>query len=80
MKNLFKVLAFGTMLAASSTLAYASPLAPGTLTIDGSKGAINPTVLNASTTSIHFSGLNVALGSTGSFSSVSTFSRLVSDT
>jgi hypothetical protein len=74
MKIAFKALALGAVLVTATNLAHASPLGPGTLTIDGGKGAINPSTLNASTTSIAFSGTNVALGSTGSLTSVSFFS------
>jgi hypothetical protein len=75
MKNLFKVLAFGAMLAASSSLAFASPL-NGTVTIDGGThgdppnkvGAITPGTLSSSTSSITFtSGLEYTLGGSGSF-------------
>jgi hypothetical protein len=52
MEPLFKILAYGAMLAASSTLAFASPLS-GTVKIDGGQGAVTP-ILNSSTTSIVF--------------------------
>jgi PEP-CTERM motif len=53
MKNLLKVVTLGMMLAASSTLAFASPLA-GTITINGATGAITPTQLSGTTSSISF--------------------------
>jgi hypothetical protein len=73
MKMPFKLFAIGVVLAASSTLAHASPLTAGTLTIDGGVGALIPPALNASTTSISTGGTTVALGATGGFSSVSFF-------
>ncbi len=67
MKTFFKVLTFGVMLAASSSLAYASPLS-GTVTIDGGTGAITPGVLTSATTSITFAPiLEFTIGGTGSF-------------
>ena len=67
MKNFLKVLTFGAMLAASSSLAYASPLS-GTVTIDGGNGAITPGTLSSATTSITFApGLEYTIGGTGSF-------------
>src|SRR5450756_1841641 len=71
MKNLLKVLAFGAMLAASSSLAYASPLS-GTVTVDGGSGAITPATLSAGTTSITFGGSDeFTIGGTGSFTAAS---------
>jgi len=71
MKNLFKVFAFGAMLAASSSLAYASPLS-GTVTVDGGTGAITPATLSAGTTSIAFGGSDeFTIGGTGSFTATS---------
>jgi hypothetical protein len=68
MKHLLKYLTLGTMLAASPAV-FASPL-NGTLTIDGGSAAMNPPVLNASTTSITFATLDeLAIGGTGDFSS-----------
>ena len=73
MKVTFKLLAIGVVLAASSNLAYASPLTAGTLTIDGGVGALVPPTLNASTTSISPAGTIITLGSTGGFTSVTPF-------
>jgi hypothetical protein len=69
MKNILKVLAFGAMLAASSTLAYASPMT-GTITINGATGSISPTTLSGATTSISFaSGTELTDGYTGTLGS-----------
>jgi hypothetical protein len=76
MKIPFKHLAIGVVLAGSSTLAYASPLTAGMLTIDGGVGALIPPNLNASTTSISPGGTIIALGSHGSFSSVTFFTPI----
>jgi len=71
MNNLFKVLALGAMLAASSSLAYASPLS-GTVTIDGGDSAITPGALPGGTTSIKFAGGDeYTIGGTGSFTAAS---------
>jgi hypothetical protein len=70
MKNLLKVLAFGAMLAASSSLAYASPLS-GTVTIDGGTTAITPGTLPGGTTSITFATDTYTIGGTGSFTAAS---------
>jgi hypothetical protein len=68
MKQILKYLSLGAMLAASST-AFANPLV-GTLTIDGGSSAINPPVLNASTTSITFAPIDeLTFYGTGAFSS-----------
>jgi hypothetical protein len=68
MQNLIKILSLGAMLAASSA-ALASPL-NGTLTIDGGNAAMNPPVLNASTTSITFAPASeLTFFGTGDFSS-----------
>ncbi len=74
MKIPFKLFAIGVVLAASSSLAHASPLTAGTLTIDGGVGALVPPTLSASTTTISTGGTVFTFGSTGSaFSSVSLF-------
>ena len=72
MTRQLQVLALGVVLSASSVLAHASPLS-GILTIDGGLGAITPTVLNSSTTSIIPFGQIYAIGGTGSFASVPFF-------
>jgi hypothetical protein len=68
MKTIIKALTFGAMLAASSTLAYASPLS-GTVVINGGVGAITPAVLNSGTTGITFAAIPDELteDGTGSF-------------
>jgi hypothetical protein len=76
MKIPFKLFAIGVALAASSSLAYASPLTAGSLTIDGGVGALIPSTLSASTTSISPGGTIIALGSSGGLSSVSAFSPI----
>jgi len=69
MKHLLKHLTLGAMLAACPAV-FASPL-NGTLVIDGGKGAMNPPVLNAATTSISFSTIDeLAIGGAGAFSSI----------
>ena len=72
MKNILKFLAIGIILAASSSRAHASPLT-GSLTIDGGMGALAPSVLNSSTTSLGQTGVIIALGGAGSLASVPLF-------
>jgi len=72
MANFIKAVAFGVMLAASSSLAaYASPLG-GTITIDGGTTAITSPTLGAGTTSITFGTADeYTLFGTGSFTAAS---------
>ena len=68
MNTFQKLMTFGAMFAASTTLAYANPLS-GTVTIDGGNSAITPVVLTSTTGSISFTpGLEYTVGGTGSFS------------
>ena len=68
MTNFFKVLTFGAMLAASSSLAYASPLS-GVVTIDGGQSSITSTLpFTSATNSLSITaGTGYTLGGTGSF-------------
>ncbi len=72
MTRLFKTIALGVVLAASSILAHASPLS-GSLTIDGGLGAITPSVLNSSTTTIVSTTNIIAFFGSGSFVTVPFF-------
>jgi hypothetical protein len=68
MNKFLRVLALGLLLAASTTLAHASPL-NGSITIDGGINSINPSTLSGTTTSITFtSGGELTFGGSGSFS------------
>jgi hypothetical protein len=67
-----KILTFGALLAASSTLAFANPLS-GTVAIDGGNSSITPVVLTSTTGSISFtSGLEYTVGGSGSFAGSAT--------